>query len=55
MQHILTHFPLMPSTFLHLHQMNMAWFMVVGESLPWNALEVMKVDHKSYCNQKKGV
>lgn len=32
---------------LQLRQMNKAWFMVVGSCLPWNALEVMKIDHTS--------
>ncbi len=38
MQHIFTHLPLMPSMFWHLHQVNKAWFLVVGKSFPWNAL-----------------
>jgi hypothetical protein len=51
MQHIFTHLPLMPSMFWYLHWMNKAWFMFVRKNFPWNALEVVKINHKSYLQQ----
>jgi hypothetical protein len=30
---------------------NKAWFMFVGKSPPWNALEVVRINHKSYLQQ----
>jgi hypothetical protein len=51
MQHIFTCLPSMPSMFWCLHKMNKAWFMFVGKSPPWNALEVIRIDHKSFVQQ----
>ncbi len=48
MQHIFTHLPLTPSTPWHLHWVNKAWFRVVGKNLAWNALEVVRIIHRSY-------
>jgi hypothetical protein len=31
--------------------MNKTWFMFVGKNFPWNALEVIKINHKSYLQQ----
>jgi hypothetical protein len=48
--HIVPHLPRTPLMLWHLHQMNKMWFKVVGKSLPWNALEMVKLDHKCYLN-----
>jgi hypothetical protein len=31
-----------------LHQINKPWFLIVGENVPWNALEVVRINHKFY-------
>jgi hypothetical protein len=46
--HIFNHLPLTPSMFWRLHQINKPWFLIVGESGPWNTLEVVKFNHKCY-------
>jgi hypothetical protein len=46
--HIFNRFPLTPSMFWQLRQINKPWFLIVGESIPWNALEVVKLNHKFY-------
>ncbi len=51
MQHIFTCLPLTPSMFWCLRRVNKAWFMFVGKSPPWNALEVVRINHKSYLQQ----
>jgi len=51
MQHIFTHLALTPSMFWHLHKVNKAWFMFASKSLPWNALEVVKINHINYFQQ----
>jgi hypothetical protein len=46
-----THFHLLPLTlsmFWQLRQINKPWFLIVGESVLWNTLEVVKINHKSY-------
>ncbi len=48
MQHIFTCLPLIPSMIWCLRSVNKAWFMFVGKSPPWNALEVVRINHKSY-------
>ncbi len=48
MQHIL---PLMPSMLWYFHWVNKTWFMFVSKNFPWNALEVVKINHKSYLQQ----
>ncbi len=45
---VFTCLPLMPSMFWHFCQVIKAWFMVVNKILPWNALKVLKVDHRYY-------
>jgi hypothetical protein len=32
----------------HLHQVNKAWFKVVGKTLTWKALEIVKFNNASY-------
>jgi hypothetical protein len=44
-------FPLMPSMLWYLHWANKTWFMFVSKNFPWNALEVVKINHKSYLQQ----
>jgi len=51
MQHIFTCLPLMPSMFWCFCKVNKAWFMFVGKNLPWNALEEIRINHKSYLQQ----
>jgi hypothetical protein len=34
----------------HLRQVNKMRFKVVGKSLPWNVLEMVKLDHRCYLN-----
>ncbi len=34
--------------FWQLCQINKPLFLIVGENVPWNALEVVKINHKSY-------
>jgi hypothetical protein len=46
--HIFNHLPLIPSMFWRLCQINKPWFLIVGESAPWNALEVVRLNHKFY-------
>ncbi len=51
MQHIFKCLPLMPLMFLCFCRVNKAWFMFVGKSPPWNALEIIRINHKSYLQQ----
>jgi len=30
------------------HQGSKSWFRVMGECMPWNALRIVKINHKSY-------
>jgi len=46
--HIFNHSPLTPSMFWRLRQINKPWFLIMGESVPWNTLEVVKFKHKLY-------
>jgi hypothetical protein len=48
MQHIFTWLPLMPSMPWHFHWMNKTWVIVIVKNLPWNALELTKINHRSY-------
>jgi hypothetical protein len=46
--HISTHLPSTPSMLWWLRRINKPWFLIVGENVPWNVLEVIKINHKSY-------
>jgi hypothetical protein len=46
--HIFTLLSLTPSMFWQFCWINKPWFLIVGESVPWNTLEVVKINHKSY-------
>ncbi len=37
-----------PINVWQLRQINKPWFLTVGESVPWNALKVVRINHKSY-------
>ncbi len=46
-----THFHFLaidPINVWQLCQINKPWFLIVGESVAWNALEVVRINHKSY-------
>jgi hypothetical protein len=46
--HIFTRLPLSPLMFWWFRRIKKPWFLIVGESVPWNTLEVIKINHKSY-------
>jgi hypothetical protein len=46
--HIFNHLPLTPSMFWWLRQINKPWFLIMGENVHWNTLEVVRINHKSY-------
>ncbi len=46
--HIFIMLPLTPSMLWWFCRINKPWFLIVGKSVPWNTLEVVKINHKSY-------
>jgi len=46
--HIFTHLSLTPLMFWQLRQINKPSFLIVDESVLWNALEVVRFNHESY-------
>ncbi len=48
---IFTYLPLTPLMFWCFHRGNTSWFGIVGEIVPWNTLEVVRINHKSYLQQ----
>ncbi len=48
--HIIPCLPRTPLMLWHLHWVNKIWFTIVGKSLSWNALKVVRLDHKCYLN-----
>jgi hypothetical protein len=46
--HIFILLPLTLSMLWRFHQINKPWFLIVGKNVPWNALEVVRINHKSY-------
>jgi hypothetical protein len=46
--HIFTLLPFTPSMFWQLCRINKPWLLIMGENVPWNALEVVRINHKSY-------
>jgi hypothetical protein len=47
-EHLSIWLPMDPSMLWHHRQINKAWFKVVGKTLAWKALEVVKFDNISY-------
>jgi hypothetical protein len=46
--HIFTLLSSTSSMFWQFCQINKPWFLIVSESVPWNALEVVRINHTSY-------
>jgi hypothetical protein len=44
-EHILTCLPRDPSMMWHLRQVNKSWYNVVGNTMAWNALEIVRIDN----------
>jgi hypothetical protein len=48
--HIIPCLPRTPLMLWHLHWTNKIWFTIVSKSLSWNALKMVRLDHKCYLN-----
>jgi hypothetical protein len=46
--HIFILLPFTSSTFWQFCQINKPWLLIMGENVPWNALEVVRINHESY-------
>ncbi len=55
LNHVFTCLPMTPLMLWRLHQMNKGGFRVVGNNVSWNALEIIKIDHKCNFNTIKNM
>jgi len=53
LSHIFTCFPMTLSKLWCFCWVNKSWFKVVSESVAWNALEIVQIDHRCYLNAIK--
>jgi hypothetical protein len=47
-EHILICLPMDPSMMWHFHQVNKSWYNIVGNTMAWNVLGIVKIDNTSY-------